>query len=243
MNKLEHRSYAFDIDAETEENVLVGRPIVYENKTDIGDFDEIIKAGALDKTDLKDVRFLVNHDTSKIPLARSRRNNANSTMQLIPDEKGMSIKVKLDTENNTDARSLYSAVKRGDVSGMSFAFSVDKEEWSNLNTEHPTRNIRSISKVVEVSAVTFPAYDATSINARDGEEALKNARKELDEARAKQLELDKEKAKWYIDEIKRELDERYNPYHDAKTGRFTGAGGAGNGMVWVPHAGTGEKHF
>jgi HK97 family phage prohead protease len=148
----------------------------------MGYFDEIIDQGALNTTDLKDVRFLVNHDTSKIPLARSRRNNGNSTMQLDVDDKGLNIKVVLDTENNADARSLYSAVKRGDISGMSFMFGVDGEEWENLDSEHPTRHIKSISSVVEVSAVTFPAYESTEINARC-KGALENARSALENAR------------------------------------------------------------
>lgn len=182
--ELEQRSYLFDISADENESgsVITGRPIVYNSRTDMGYFDEIIEQGALTNTDLRDVRFLVNHDTSKIPLARSRRNNGNSTMQLDVDDKGLNIKVVLDTENNADARSLYSAVKRGDISGMSFMFGVDGEEWVNLDTEHPTRHIKSISTVVEVSAVTFPAYEATEINARC-KGALDNARSALDNAR------------------------------------------------------------
>ena len=182
--ELEQRSYLFDISADENESgsVITGRPIVYNSRTDMGYFDEIIEQGALNTTDLKDVRFLVNHDTSKIPLARSRRNNGNSTMQLDVDDKGLNIKVVLDTENNADARSLYSAVKRGDISGMSFMFGVDGEEWENLDTEHPTRHIRSISTVVEVSAVTFPAYEATEINARC-KDAVDTARSALDNAR------------------------------------------------------------
>lgn len=182
--ELEQRSYLFDISADENESgsIITGRPIVYNSRTDMGYFDEIIEQGALTNTDLRDVRFLVNHDTSKIPLARSRRNNGNSTMQLDVDDKGLNIKVVLDTENNADARSLYSAVKRGDISGMSFMFGVDGEEWENLDTEHPTRHIKSISTVVEVSAVTFPAYEATEINARC-KGALDNARSAVDTAR------------------------------------------------------------
>ena len=126
--KLERRSYSFEVRAEKEESgdIITGRPIVYDSKTDLGFFDEIIERGALKDTDLTDVRFLVNHDISRIPLARSRRNNENSTMRLLVDDEGMSIRVKLDTENNSEARALYSAVQRGDISGMSFMFGIDK---------------------------------------------------------------------------------------------------------------------
>lgn len=182
--ELEQRSYMFDIRAEETEkgNIITGRPIVYNSRTDLGWFDEIIESGALMNTDLTDVRFLVNHDVSKIPLARSRRNNGNSTMFLTVDENGMGIRVTLDTENNTEARALYSAVQRGDISGMSFMFAIREEDWEDLDSDHPTRRIKDISKVVEVSAVTFPAYNATEINARS-KEALDNARSALEKVR------------------------------------------------------------
>lgn len=201
---LEQRSYYFEVRAEESEagNIITGRPIVYNSRTDLGWFDEIIEPGALNNTDLTDVRFLVNHDTSKIPLARSRRNNGNSTMQLTTDNDGLGIRVTLDTENNSEARALYSAVQRGDISGMSFMFGIRDEEWENLDSDHPTRHIRDISTVVEVSAVTFPAYESTEINARS-KEALDNARSAVETARQQgapsvetdDLELLKEKAK------------------------------------------------
>lgn len=195
-NTLERRSYTFDVRAtegENGEKIITGRPIVYEAKTDLGYFDEVIARGALDGADLRDVRFLVNHDTSMIPLARSRRNNGNSTMKLSTDFDGMSMDfVKLDVENNSDARALYSAVQRGDITGMSFCFSIDAQEWLDLESDHPTRRITKIGKVVEVSAVTFPAYDSTEISARS-KEALESARLELESAReqrAKSVDTD-----------------------------------------------------
>lgn len=197
MNKgLEQRSYSFEIRAEQNDDqmgVITGRPIVYNSKTDLGYFDEIIERGALDGADLRDVRFLVNHDISKIPLARSRNNNANSTMQLMPNENGMDMRVNLDIKRNTEAMNLYSAVERGDISGMSFMFSIDDEEWEGLDTDHPTRHIRKISNVVEVSAVTFPAYSDTSIAVRN-KEALESAKLALENAKRSQNQsLDNER--------------------------------------------------
>ncbi len=194
--KFEQRSYSFEILAEQGEEevgVITGRPIVYNSKTDLGYFDEVIERGALNGADLKDVRFLVNHDISKVPLARSRNNNANSTMQLMPDDQGLGIRVNLDVKNNTEARNLYSAIERGDISGMSFMFAVDDEEWTELESDHPTRHIKKISDVIEVSAVTFPAYEDTEISVRN-KEALENAKLALDSARRSldsELELEK----------------------------------------------------
>ena len=191
------RNYDFEVRAENDEqngDHLTGRPIVYNAPTIIGGmFKEIIERGALDQTDLTDVAFLVNHDTSMIPLARSRRNNVNSSMQMMIDPEGMAIRVNLDTEGNPTSKSLFSATKRGDISGMSFAFLVNGEEWTDLDSEMPTRHITSISKVMEVSAVTWPAYEQTSIEARDAE-ALENAKAALERAKAseKDAELRKE---------------------------------------------------
>lgn len=194
--ELEQRSYTFEIRAEQDANemgVVTGRPIVYNSRTDLGWFDEIIESGALNGADLRDVRFLVNHDISKIPLARSRNNNANSTMQLMPDDQGMAIRVNLDVKNNSDARNLYSAIERGDITGMSFMFGIDDEEWSELESDHPTRHIRKISTVVEVSAVTFPAYESTEISVRN-KQALDNAKLALESAkRSQEQTLDSER--------------------------------------------------
>lgn len=202
--ELERRSYSFEVRAEETEqgNIITGRPIVYNSRTDLGWYDEIIEPGALNNTDLTDVRFLVNHDTSKIPLARSRNNNGNSTMQLSVDNDGMSIRVTLDTENNSEARALYSAVKRGDISGMSFMFAIRDEEWDDLDSDHPIRHVKDISTVVEVSAVTFPAYESTEINARS-KAALDNARSTLDSVRQRSVSSldseEKEKLKLQIE--------------------------------------------
>ena len=192
-NKAVTRAYNFEIRAENNEkngDHITGRPIVYDSKTNLGYFDEVIVSGALEETDLKDVRFLVNHNTDMIPLARSRNNNENSTMQLSPDEKGMGMRANLDTENNSEARNLYSAVGRGDITGMSFMFTIDEERWEDLDTDHPTRYILKIGKVFEVSAVTFPAYESTEISARD-KEALESAKSVLESAK-RSLDSDKE---------------------------------------------------
>jgi HK97 family phage prohead protease len=118
-------------------------------------------------------------------------------MQVVPGA-GMTIRVDLDTENNADARALYSAVDRGDISGMSFMFIVDSDMWENLESDHPTRHIRSISKVFEVSAVTFPAYEATSITARGLSDALESAKASLESAKAEKREIERKKQKLRI---------------------------------------------
>lgn len=194
----EIRTFDFEVRAEENEehgHFLSGRPIVFGQRTDLGWYDEVIERSALDTTDLKDVRFLVNHNVDMIPLARSRNNTPNSTMQMSVDEDGMGIRVDLDTENNADARSLYSAVGRGDISGMSFMFTVDRDSWDDVDTDHPTRHVLSICRVMEVSAVTFPAYSQTSIQTRGLSDALDSAKESLENERTRLKEVERRKKK------------------------------------------------
>lgn len=196
MSKKEIRAFNFEVRAEENEehgHFLTGRPIVFDARTDLGWYDEIIENGALDGADMRDVRFLVNHNTDMIPLARSRNNNENSTMQMSVDDEGMLIRVDLDIENNTEAKNLYSAVQRSDISGMSFMFSVDADKWDEPESEHPTRTITKLGKIFEVSAVTFPAYEQTSISARGLSDALDSAKESLESVKAEKRRVDIQK--------------------------------------------------
>ena len=209
--KTEIRAFNFEMRADQSEqhgHFITGRPIVFNSRTDLGWYDEIIEAGALDHTDLRDVRLLVNHNTDMIPLARSRNNNANSTMQLTPDDAGMAMRADLDIERNADSLSLYSAAERGDISGMSFMFRVESDKWEDLDSDHPKRTITGISKVFEVSAVTWPAYEQTSLEARSHAKALDSAASVLESAReARRKEQEREDL---IQSTLRKLEENKN---------------------------------
>lgn len=203
---------AFQTNFETrEENgngIITGRPVVLESRTDLGFCDEIIAADALRNTDLTDVRLCLNHDTSYV-YARSRRNNGNSTMTLMTDSLGLSFTAALAIDASPKAQDYYAAVKRGDIDKMSFMFTIDGYEWENLESDHPTRRITSIGTIYEISAVTFPAYDTTSIEARDAM-ALESVRRELESARAALLkppdggEIDLAKALYFYTRRKSE---------------------------------------
>ena len=209
MNK-ETRAFTFEVREEQNEQhgtFITGTPIVFDQSTDLGWYEETIDREALMETDLRDVRFLIGHNTSMIPLARSRNNNEHSTMQMVVTDRGMEIRVDLDTENNAEARALYSAVKRGDMSGMSFMFTVDKDSWSDIDTEKPKRTIMSIRKVFEVSAVAFPAYEGTDIQAASEGETLDSVRASLESARE---QLAEERAKEAEKERRTALLERLN---------------------------------
>ena len=208
---MEIRAFNFELRSEHNEkhgDYISGVPIVFGQHYDKGFWDETIDSRALDNTDLRDVRFLVNHNTDMITLARSRNNNENSTMQMSVEPDGMHIRVDLDTERNAEARSLYSAVERGDISGMSFMFRVDSDIWDDLESEKPKRTITGISKVFEVSAVTWPAYEQTSLEARSHAKALESAASVLESAREVQRRNKEREDR--IAETLRKLEENRN---------------------------------
>jgi HK97 family phage prohead protease len=192
MNDREIRMLEFEIRAEENEehgHFITGTPIVFGQETNLGWCREVMEPGAVDKeTDLKDVRFFVGHKVDTIPLARSRNNNEHSTMQMKITDRGMEIRVDLDVENNADAKALYSAVKRGDISGMSFMFTIDKCVWEDVDTDNPLRRVLHIRKVYEVSAVAFPAYEGTDIQAASREGTPEGGSSALDSVAKRELE-------------------------------------------------------
>ena len=99
---------------------------------------------------------------------------------------------------------------------MSFAFTVDKDSWEGLDTESPLRHIRSIDRVFEVSAVAFPAYEGTDIQAASEGETLDSVKASLESAR-KQLEEERAKAAYearrmavldWLENYKKEVSEK-----------------------------------
>lgn len=183
--------------------VIEGYAVVFNSPTEIHDYygryTETIEETALRSTDMTDVALFFNHDMwAHVPLARSKKGKG--TLSLTVDKKGLKIRTELDTEGNPQAKEIYSAIQRGDVTGMSFTFRVKSggDSWTGLRTDNPARTIKDISIIHEVSVVNYPAYKATSINARSEDggnqfSPLAEARKAMDE-----LELEKEKAKTFL---------------------------------------------
>lgn len=149
--------------------ILSGRPVVYESPTEIhdigGSYIEIVKRGALDGADLGDVRLLVGHDATRIPLARTPR-----TMSLEVDADGLTFRAQLpDTEAGKEA---FQAVERGDIRGLSFAFTVP-EGGDEYDPTTNTRTIKRIAKVYECTLTAFPAYESTYVSAESRDSRLR----------------------------------------------------------------------
>ena len=150
--------------------ILEGVAIVFDTPTIINDvigsYTEVIKSGALDHADLSDVHLFYNHDANKVPLARTPK-----TMELKQSTVGLEFRATL--PNTESAREVYEAVKRGDLSGCSFAFTVP-EGGDEYDPATNTRTIFKISKLYECSVVPFPAYPQTSVEARNAQTASLN---------------------------------------------------------------------
>jgi len=146
---------------EVEELRLEGYASTFDEKYEVWDFDEVVRKGAFKRTLREDdIRALWNH-RSDIVLGRNKA----GTLDLSEDSKGLRVRIHLpDTQQ---ARDLYTSVERGDVDQMSFGFQCREEKWKKAEKkgERPLRELLDV-RMLEVSPVTFPANDGTSIAAR-----------------------------------------------------------------------------
>ncbi|MAO21286.1 MAG: HK97 family phage prohead protease [Phycisphaerae bacterium] len=136
--------------------VVEGYASNFDVEYDLGYFKETVARGAFDNVMEDDVRFLLNHTGA--PLART----TNGTLELSVDNQGLKYRAALaDTQ---DGRDLYKLIKRGDISQSSFAFTIEADEWSE---DRSTRTITKVGKLLDTSAVTYPASPTASVYARN----------------------------------------------------------------------------
>ena len=174
-------------DDEKEEKWVEGYASRYDSPTVLWEFNgvefkEQIVKGAFDDCDMSDVIFQYDH-AGKV-MARTR----NNTLQLEVNNNGLYVKAKLD--GTKEGRELYEEIKGGYIDRMSFGFTVKEDSYDE--DEH-IRNIIKIKKLYDVSAVSIPAYDSTSISARNyftAQQELK-AKQEFEKRKKKLLLLTK----------------------------------------------------
>jgi len=174
----------FEVRLSDEEMRVEGYAAIFDAETVMYEYDgiqykEVIDRNAFNGTQMQDV--VMNYNHSGKPVARTK----NGTLQLIIDDIGL--RVSADLGGTQEARNLYEEIKAGYIDKMSFAFTVNADEY---NRDTHTRRITGIKRLYDVAAVDIPAYDTTSIQARSFFEA--EAEKERAEARAA-LELAKAK--------------------------------------------------
>ena len=141
-----------------------GYAATFNNEATGLNFREVIAPGAFTRALASNdpVFLLVNHDMEGIPLASTQ----SGTLQLRQDKTGLYMEATLDSAN-PKAQELSSALRRGDMDKMSFAFTVSPDGQTR---DAGLRTIQDIERLYEVSVVTLPAYDATSVGMRSAEE-------------------------------------------------------------------------
>ena len=139
---------------------LIGYAAVFNSRTDLGWFEEEIVPGAFTQsmTDGDDVRALYNHDSAQVIGRRSAK-----TLRLEEDATGL--RIEIDLPDTTSARDLIANITAGNIDGMSFGFRAREQEWIEREGQPELRRITN-AELIEVSAVTFPAYPDTSIAQR-----------------------------------------------------------------------------
>ena len=176
------RNYrTFEMRAAAGEMTVEGYAAVFNStavlyRDDEIDYKEEIAPEAFQKTQMTDVVMNYNHQGK--PVARTK----NGTLTLETDKTGL--KIRADLSGTEEGRRLYEEIKGGYISEMSFAFTVSEDSYDRATH---TRRILEIDRLYDVAAVDFPAYDATSISARDYFTAEAEA-VQLAEARANKLE-------------------------------------------------------
>jgi len=152
-----------DGDQETETGIIEGYAAKFNEKTELwpGHY-EVLKPGCFDDVLTDDVRCLFNHSPNYV-LART----ASGTLELSVDEIGLKYRYK--SPNRTFANDLKDAIKSGDVSQSSFGFSVRSSNWTKQEVDGEmqyTREVVKVKKLYDVSPVTYPAYQNTTVAQR-----------------------------------------------------------------------------
>lgn len=165
MNQTEFRSVGY---AEVPQNVEESRQTISGYATIFNaatclyssngvDYWEVVDAGAFDGADMSNVVLRYNHSDNFSILART----SNETLRLSVDERGLHIEA--DIAETSQGKDIYELIKRKDISKMSYGYIVDKDYIKKISETKYIRHISKIKKVVDVSVVDLPAYDATDV--------------------------------------------------------------------------------
>lgn len=188
----QYRNFEFEV--KDEGMIVEGMPIVFDSPTVMFEIDgmkfyEVVDRNALKNANMSDVVFVENHEGT--PGARTK----NKTLELSMNDSGLYSRA--DLSKSSKGPSMYSDIKNGVYDKMSFSFTVRKDSYDKQTR---TRTILEIDRLYDVSVVTFPAYEQTSISARASFEA--EAEKERMELR--ELELKKKKLKLLLQVSRKE---------------------------------------
>lgn len=196
LNEREYRDFILAVvpteEEQSEERKIVkGYASTFNQPYTLWEDDEFVvqeqvDSKAFDNADMDDVIFQYNHE------GRVFARVSNGTLKVNPDETGLSIEADL---GGTDiGQQLFQEIRGGYTTKMSYGYTVNGSEWEERKLEDgrilELRTVTSIGKVYDVSAVSIPANNATSISVRNLSDGVIN---EVRAERLKALELEREK--------------------------------------------------
>ena len=183
-----------EVRSEGDGKKVVGYGAIFNSlSNDLGGFVEKINPEAFDGRTDDDVRFLLNHDPNFI-FGRTLA----GTLSLSIDEKGL--RYEVDLPNTQAANDLATSLERGDINQSSFAFTVQDDSWDQSEENGVVRTINKISRLFDVSAVVYPAYEEASSGValrsmekwkeeKNEEKMKENLEKELQENKKEEQDL------------------------------------------------------
>lgn len=212
----EVRNYNLDVRALDESRSVEGYALVFNSLSeDLGGFREQIDSNALNGVlERSDVMALLNHDSSRGILARSRYGEGSLTLTV--DEKGL--RYNFEAPHSALGDEVLEYLRRGDINQSSFAFTVSSDSWEKQSDGSYLRTITGFDRLFDVSPVFTPAYAATSVKcarfseilsqeAEENERLMKEAEERAAEEEAKKEEEKKEALKTYYEKIREDYKE------------------------------------
>lgn len=203
MNK-EQRSITSEIRLSNDSNnrLVEGYALLFNTESrDLGGFTEIIEPNSLDGViDKSDVFCVLNHQNERGILARSKKGSGSLILEV--DETGL--KYLFEAPNTALGDELLEYLKRGDITGSSFAFIVNEDKWENNDGKY-LRRIKSFDLLFDVSPVFNPAYEETSVAKRSLDNILEEQRQAEEAKKAAEDEAKKEELNKYFENLRNSI--------------------------------------
>lgn len=201
MNK-EQRSITSEIRLSNDSRLVEGYALLFNTESrDLGGFTEIIEPNSLDGViERSDVFCVLNHQNERGILARSKKGSGSLILEV--DETGL--KYLFEAPNTALGDELLEYLKRGDITGSSFAFTVNEDKWENNNGKY-LRRIKSFDLLFDVSPVFNPAYEETSVAKRSLDNILEEQRQAEEAKKAAEDKAKKEELNKYFENLRNSI--------------------------------------